>query len=152
MVETKVDPKFLVLVRSGNAAGLTYDQWNYFHNEALGVFAPAFENVMPAGTPRDAVMDVETFWRHVYGATAAGGVSTVSNTRSSAWLQSLLVGAGSIGLAAATGQVPALNALIPAKWSWVIPVSTMVVQGIFGQRNLSFNPNGTHAVLPFVKR
>ena len=147
-VKTAMDKVGAAAAAASAGDALTYDQWNYFHNLALGSPARDFELAMP-GAPRYTKLSLGEFWAAAY-APAAPKVDAVSNKKASKWWQVALGAAGSFGLAALSGQVPGLNAVIPQKWSWVLPVASMATQGILAQRNLKFNPNGTSATMPYV--
>lgn len=148
MTDTSV--KMRVLELAGGSTRLPYARWNDLLQQACGQYAPDVSIVMPY-LDAQAEITLDQFWAAVYGRVGAPAESVTANRKASGWIQSLLVSMGSVGLAAATGQIPAVNAVIPQRWGWVLPVSTMVVQGILAHRNLNWNPNGTPAAVPWRK-
>lgn len=128
----------------------SYDQWNYFHQQALGCYARAFEPASMGGLARETPMTLDQFWAAAFGSAAAVEVSKVSNAKASKWWQIALGAAGSYGIAVATNVLPQAIQLIPPKYGWAVPVASMLVQGILAQRNLKHNPDGTPAAVPFL--
>lgn len=66
---TASDPKARVAAAARVSGDrLTYDQWNFYHNETLGSYAPlTFEIAMP-GHQRGELISIDDFWTAAYGA------------------------------------------------------------------------------------